>query len=97
MPQTEITTIPVVSQEASNDAVFSNVTRIQALKIISDEHGWLVRAFSGPVINIFDWIINRKPNIDSASSVVEARKKFNSAANDVAHWIPSDEETKKAA
>ncbi len=94
MTQTENTSSEKLP-ESGNDAIFSDTTRNQALLILSNEHGWLIRAFWAPVRDFIDWILHKQASSENASNVIEARIRFNRAANDSIK--SGSEESNKAA
>jgi hypothetical protein len=79
MTQTEITT-SIWDTEAANDGIFSTTIQKHALSILEKNHGWLVAAMWGPVRDLIEWATNRHPNLERASSVIDARRRFNQAA-----------------
>lgn len=91
MTQTEPITSTENIQVAANDAVFSPVTRENALSIIRKKYNI---SFLWPIRDGIEWILNIPVEPGEYSSVIEARQRFNQAANDAA--IQTEQEKKAA-
>lgn len=91
MTQVEPVTSVENTQPAANDAVFSPVTRENALSIIKKKYNV---SFLWPIRDGIEWILTIPVEPGEYSKVIEAKKRFNEAANDAT--IHSIEEKKAA-
>ncbi len=85
MSSPETTSVLLSPLESPNGAVFSSITQAQALQILERNHGGLVAAMWAPVRNILEWLMQKWVNTEDVSKVIQARQKFNEAANDATY------------